>query len=254
MNIVNKFIDKMKYTYDINVEGIILYGSYQTNTNNPSSDIDIIILYNNNIKRDVKGYMRIDGTEIEYYERTLKAFYNRATNDYKNAEDTLLSAIGHGNILFDRNLETIKLQRFVLSIFEKSLPKLNDNDIAYMSKSINKAISKLKYYEEINCEYFTVYYCITLEKMREFYHRLNGYSSLTTSSVYKIYTDKRLQIIQYKTMPGENFINLYMSCLNVNNQYKREFLKRILKLYEFSIKNLNIDFNNLRINIENKNH
>lgn len=254
MDIIQKFIEKMNYTNDESVEGIILYGSYQTNTYNGVSDVDIIVFYNNNSNRNIKGYLSVDGVEFEYYERTLKAYYERANDDYRNSEDTLLSAIGHGRILVDKKGEIIKLQQYILKVYAKALPKLDDNEIKYMAKSISKSISKLSFFTKTKCKYFCVYYCNVLEKIRIFYHKLNGFSNLTLASVYKIYNNKDLQKIQYKSMPGEKFINLYMSCLNVNNAQKCKYLKRIKKIYYYTIKDLNLDFRNMEIDLKNKNH
>ena len=46
-NIITDFLKKEGYLNDINVEGIVFYGSYQTKTNTNNSDIDLIIIYNN---------------------------------------------------------------------------------------------------------------------------------------------------------------------------------------------------------------
>lgn len=254
MNVVEKFVKKMQYDTDENVEGIILYGSYQTKTTNAVSDIDILIIYNDESKRNIKGYTKLEGIEIEYYERSLNFLYRRTEEDFKNSEDTLLSAIGHGMLLLDKNGKVLELQRFVLEIFKNHLPKLEINEIQYLAKGINKAITKLMYYTKINHDYFTIYYSITLEKIRVFYHKLIGCSSLTLASVYKIYTNKELQKVQYKIMPPQEFIDLYINCISVNNKQMEEYLRKIENLYKYVIKDLQINFDDMRIELNNKNH
>ncbi len=43
--VINEFLKDQGYLNDPNVEGVIFYGSYQTNTNTDSSDIDLMIIY-----------------------------------------------------------------------------------------------------------------------------------------------------------------------------------------------------------------
>ena len=43
---LNKFIDEMNYLKNEDVEGIVFYGSFHTGTYNEFSDIDLMILFN----------------------------------------------------------------------------------------------------------------------------------------------------------------------------------------------------------------
>ena len=43
---LNKFIDEMNYLKNEDVEGILFYGSFHTGTYNEFSDIDLMILFN----------------------------------------------------------------------------------------------------------------------------------------------------------------------------------------------------------------
>lgn len=254
MKFVQDFIKKMQYEEDKAAEGIILYGSYQTKTNNIASDIDILVGYNDEAEKNIKGYTKVHDIEVEYYERSLKFLYARVKKDFANSEDTVLSAIGHGMILMDRSGRVAELQEFTLEVFKEHLPRLEVNEIQYLSKGINKAIKKLIYYTMNNSDYFTIYYSLTLEKIRVFYHKLLGCSSLTAASVYKIYTNKDLQKIQYKTMPPQEFVDLYLECISVNNKQKEEYLSKIIKLNEYAMRNLQIDFDNMRVELNGKNH
>lgn len=44
-DVINEFLKEQGYLNDPNVEGVVFYGSYQTNTNTDSSDIDLMIIY-----------------------------------------------------------------------------------------------------------------------------------------------------------------------------------------------------------------
>ena len=81
--VIGEFLKDQGYLNDPNVEGVIFYGSYQTNTNTDSSDIDIMIIYSDESNKEaIKGYKKYKGYDFEYFERTLSSLYKRAEYDY----------------------------------------------------------------------------------------------------------------------------------------------------------------------------
>ena len=55
--VIMNFLNDEGYIDDSNVEGVIFYGSYQTNTNTDSSDVDIMIVYSDESNKEpIKGY------------------------------------------------------------------------------------------------------------------------------------------------------------------------------------------------------
>lgn len=250
-NVIYNFLESMGYLKNSDIEGIIFYGSYQTNTNTENSDIDLIIVYNDNSnKEDVKGYRNFSGYKFEYFERKLKNLYNRVNRDYDNFEDTLLSVIGYGEILVDKNKEIEKLKSFVLDKYRYGLPKLNENDKLYYGKALQKSIENLDFMNKNNNPYFKIYYALTLDKIRDYYNKLYGFSNMSTSKVYKLYTDEKMKVVQHKIMPEDKFIKLYIDCI------KDIKYENIVTLYEYSIKNFSnkIDFYNIRLKLGNKQH
>lgn len=250
-NIINDFLEKEGYLNDINVEGIVFYGSYQTKTNTNNSDIDLIIIYNNySNKENIKAYKEFKGYNFEYFERTLKNIYDRVDNDYKNFEDTLYSAIGYGEILKDTNNNIEKLKDYILKKYENGLPKLNSEDKLYYLKSLKKAIEVLRCMNEEENVYFKIYYSLTLEKIRQYYHKINGFSNISSSKVLKLYTNEKIKEAQHKILPDRKFIELYIECIE-----KIEY-RNILELFNYVIRDLSkeIDFNNIKLKLGNKNH
>ena len=143
--IIRTFLEKQRYLDDINVEGVVFYGSYQTKTNTDDSDVDLIIIYSDNSNKEtIKAYKEFEGYNFEYFERTLKNLYDRVDNDYNNFEDTLLSAIGYGEILVDKNKKIKQLKEYILKKYKKGLPQLKEEDKVYYAKSLSKAIVNLK--------------------------------------------------------------------------------------------------------------
>ena len=70
--IIQEFIKKNKYLQDEHVLGILFYGSYKYGLNNQNSDIDLHIIYDDsNPKHLIRGNTFINGTRIEYFEKTI---------------------------------------------------------------------------------------------------------------------------------------------------------------------------------------
>lgn len=248
-NIINDFL-KDNYYGDKNIEGIIFYGSYQTKTNKEKSDVDIMIIYKSETNiNTIRGYKQYKGLDFEYFERTLKNLYERVDRDFLNYEDTLLSVIGYGEILYDKEGELEKLRKYVLEKYKKGLPKLEEKEKVYQLKRIQKSISYLKSMEEEKNSYFHIFYAITLDQIRDYYNKANGFSNMSSSKVYKLYTDKQMQEVQHKFMPEKEFIDQYLECIQT-----KEY-SNIENLFKYIAKDLYyIDFKNIRLDIGNKSH
>lgn len=248
--VINTFLNDNGYYNDRDVEGVVFYGSYQTRTSTKNSDVDLIIIYKNSSKRTtIKGYKDFENYKFEYFERTLENLYERVEYDFNNFEDTLVSAIGYGDIIIDNYGNIKKLQKFIIEKYKNGLPKLNDKDSLYYAKELQKSIVKLDNMKKTNDLYFVMFYNITLEKIRLFYHKLNGFSNISTSKVYKIYTNERIRDAQHKIIPEKSFIELYIKCIE-NISYEN-----IEKLYKYAIRKLkNVDFYNVRLDIGSKQH
>ena len=119
-----------------------------------------------------------------------------------------------------------------------------------LAKALHKAMERLNIMKENSNPYFNIFYGITLEKIRDFYHKLNGFSNISTANVCKLYTNKKLQEAQHKSLPEDKFINLYLNCVN-NIDYRN-----ILELYNYSIRDIkdDVDFYNIRLKLGNRQH
>lgn len=249
--IISDFLKDQGYLNDPNVEGVIFYGSYQTNTNTDSSDIDIMIIYSDESNKEaIKGYKKYKGYDFEYFERTLSSLYKRAEYDYIHFEDTLYSSVGYAELLIDKNQKLKKLQNYVLTKYKEGLPKLEDDEKMNLAKSLHKSMERLYKMREISNPYFSIFYGITLEQIRNYYHKLNGFSNISTANVCKLYTNEKIQRAQHKNLPENKFIELYLKCVN-NVEYKN-----ILELYSYVIRDIkdSVDFYNIRIKLGNRQH
>ena len=210
----------------------------------------MIIYSDESNKEAIKGYKKFKGYDFEYFERTLSSLYKRADHDYLHFEDTLYSSVGYAELLIDKNQKLKKLQDYVLDKYKDGLPKLKYEDKMNSAKALHKSMERLNKMKENNNPYFYIFYGITLEKIRVYYHKLNGFSNISTANVCKLYTNEKLQEVQHKDFPKDNFIELYLNCVN-NIDYKN-----IFELYNYVIRDIkdSVDFYNIRLKLGNRQH
>lgn len=249
---LNKFIDDMNYLKNDEVEGIVFYGSYHTGTNNEFSDIDLMILFNDDSDiNQIKGYKTVNGIPVEYFERTVSKVYERANSDYMKCEDSLLSIIGYGEIIFDRSGKIADLVDYVKEKYSRPLPHYTKHEAIYQIVGIKKAVDACEELRVQNDPYFENYYFLTVERIRDFYHKLKGLSNLPQTKVCKLYTNERLREVQHKKIPEQEFIDLYFKCIEYGMS-KEEKIERIRQLLKYSIRKYDVNFDDVRIDLGKK--
>ena len=93
---------------------------------------------------------------------------------------------------------------------------------------------------------------MTVEKIRDFYHKLKGFSNLSQTKIYKLYTNEKLQQAQHKKIPEREFIELFLKAIEEGTT-KDEKIKRINELYDYATsKYSNINFDDVRIDLGKK--
>lgn len=249
---LNKFIDDMNYLKNEEVEGIVFYGSYHTKTNNEFSDIDLMILFNDDSDiNQIKGYKTVNGISVEYFERTISKVYERANSDYMKCEDSLLSIIGYGEIIFDRAGKIQELVDYIKEKYSRPLPQYTKHEATYQILGIKKAVDACEELRVQNDPYFENYYFLTVERIRDFYHKLNGFSNLPQTKVCKLYTNEKLRQVQHKTIPEQEFIDIYFRTLEYGLT-KEAKIERIKELLNYSIRKYDINFDDVRIDLGKK--
>ena len=143
-----------------------------------------------------------------------------------------------------------ELQQYTLEKYKNGLPKLSNDDIIYGAKSIHKSIENLNKMNREQSPYYQMFYSLTLDKIRDYYNRKNGFSNMSTSKVYKLYTDNVMQKVQHKFMPEEEFIDMYLKCMEQRN------IEDINNLFSYITRDIkDIDYKNIKIIIGgDKNH
>lgn len=255
-DVIKTFLNEKGYFDRCDIEGVVFYGSASTGYNTENSDLDLQIITNNdNPSNHIRGISTIDGIRIEYFEKPLCDYYNRAINDFNNQSNVLLSMIGHGVIIYDCNGKIKTLQDYINQYYSVPLPCLPENDAKEMVAIINNRMIDLRVLYEHNDPYFNHLYHLTIEKIKKFYHRLKGFPEISTSKTLKLYTDTtgyRERI--FKTIPEQEFVDLYINALDLEQKMTpQEKMNAIENLYEYAKKDVHLDKDNYRIRIRPRN-
>ena len=253
--ITSQFIQYMKYMENEHVLGAFFYGSYQTGFNRKHSDIDILIVFdNNNPNRLIRGNKYINGIRIEYFEKPLNDIYLTIKNDYNNQSNAPLSIVGTSKILFDKKGALKKLQKYAIKTFSKPLPVLDEETAKEYVSILNNRMEKIHILASENSPYFTHLYHLTIEKIRKFYHKLNGLPELQSSKVYRIYKDEEYRKSFYKNnIPEKEFISIYFKAITDTSSNINEKLNTIENLFKYATRNITLNPEEYRISIKSRN-
>lgn len=143
--IIQEFIEKNNYLQNEHVLGILFYGSYQYGLNNPNSDIDLHIIFDDsNPNHLVRGNSFVNDIRIEYFEKTISEIYTTVEEEYAAQNNATESIIGNAEIIYERDNSMQDLQKYVKSKFANGLPKLSDDEAKEQVAIINNRMEKLK--------------------------------------------------------------------------------------------------------------
>lgn len=252
---INKFIEDMNYLNNEHALGALFYGSYLTGLNHKSSDIDMHIIFDDSLKNHlIRGNKYYYGLKIEYFEKPISDLYLSIDNDFEKRNVAWLSIIGTSEVLFDKTGQIKKLQQYAINKYNNPIPKLDLETAKEYVSIISNRIEKLELSAGENSPYFIHLYHLTIEKIRVFYHDLNGLPKLSTSKVYKLYTNElyRKSYLCYE-IPETEFINLYLDAISANNISNQERLEKVKNLFNYAKRNIDIG-KEYRILIKSRNN
>ena len=254
-SIILKFIYEMEYLENKHVLGAFFYGSFLTGFNEKHSDIDLSIIFDNEKPdRLVRGNKYIDGIRIEYFEKPIEDVYLSIENDFSTQSNASLSIIGTSKILFDKDGSLKKLQNYALDKFANPLPKLEEEEAKEQISILNNRMEKLKKAAFENSPNFIHLYHLTIEKIRKFYHRLNGLPAIQTSKVLRVYLDEEYRKSFYKeNIPEKVFVDMYIDAICDTTSDINYKLRKVEKLYEYSKRNVQLNEDEYRIFIKSRN-
>jgi len=251
-NIINKFVNKKGYTDNENIEGIIFYGSSQTGFNNNFSDIDLHIIFNNNIKEEIRGSELIDNVRVEYFEKSLKSMYHKSLHEFKNQGNAVVSMIVYGIVILDKNGRIKELQDYITKLYSLPMPCMEEEKIKENIAIINNFFDDLINLIETNDIYTEHVFHLTLERIKDLYFAMNGLPGVSRTKALKVMLNEEYRKAIKKENPSLEFIELYLNCLDDKKDIKERY-SFLDKLFKYTIKRINFDKNNHRIILNKKN-
>ena len=253
--IIQEFIKKNNYIQDEHVLGILFYGSYQYGLNNPNSDIDLHIVFDDSIPNHlIRGNSFINDVRIEYFEKTISEIYDTIEDEYSTQNNASESIIGNAEIIYEKDNSMHALQKYVKSKFANGLPKLTDDEAKEQIAIINNRMEKLKKYAEENNCFFEHLYHLTIEKIRRFYHNLNGMPRIETYKGFKVYTDEKYQkMFSIDYIPDNKFLEMYFELIQNQSNDKMEKYHLLEKFYHYSKESINFNEHDYRISVKSRN-
>lgn len=157
-------------------------------------------------------------------------------------------------ILKDKTGEITALKNYTIEKYQKHLPKPTNDQIQERLAILSNRMEKIETYAKENNPYFHHLYHLSLNKIRTYYHQLNGLSRVELSKCFRMYTDPNYKDAFYITkLPTKEFIDQYLYAINEQNLTIKEKLEAIEKLYEITIKGFTFDKNNHHFQVESRN-
>lgn len=249
------FIESMRYMENEHVLGILFYGSYLTGFYSQNSDIDLHIIFDNeDLNHLIRGNKIVDGTRIEYFEKPINDIYLTVDDDYQNQNNASLSIFGKSKIIYERDNQMKNLQQYVLHKFSNQLPPLSEEAAKEQVSIINNRMEKLQKYAYTDNPYFEHLYHLTIDKIRRFYHNLNGLPRIETSKGFRLYTDEKYRnSFCIHQIPEEEFIKMHFEAISNNKASKIEKYQLLNRIYEYTKRNVSLPDGEYRIRIKSRN-
>lgn len=251
---IQDFLKTNNYLQDEHILGVLFYGSYKHGLNNQNSDIDLHIIYDDsNPEHLIRGNTFVNGIRIEYFEKTISEIYNNVEEGYTTQDNATESIIGKAEIIYEKDNSMQDLQEYVLNKFKNGLPPLTENEAKEQVSIINNRMEKLKKYAKEDSYFFEHLYHLTIEKIRRFYHNLNGMPRIETYKGFKLYRNKQYQdMFSIHNIPNQRFLEMYFELIQSQGKSKNEMFERLKEFYEYAKRTVDLEEHNYRIPIKNK--
>lgn len=221
------------------VIGILLTGSYAVGLENSNSDVDMRLIFNSKQKKSIKGLTNINGYIFSYLGRSAEKTFKIFSTDFllNNKFEARIFSIG--KILYDEKNILEKLIETGKAYLEIPFPKkklskeiVNTNMYSiYSNKNFLESLPETS-------SFFSYHYYNFLRQTMKFYSLYLGYEFFIDTKIQKILIDEKYQrIYSWEKFPDQDFIDLWIDCLNKIN-YQSVILiyyyleKKIVKIEE----------------------
>ena len=241
IDIIYKFLDEQDYLNRKEILGIIFYGSSNYKTDTKYSDIDLLIITND--ENNYKGVTYVDNKKIEYFEKNVYDLAQKIEELPSNFDRSLESIFTNGKVIYDKHKTIENLKDLVLENNEYPRKKKQNK---FYSTSFSE-LKKTFFSTDKTSPYFNYIYYNFLEEIRKEYHIQNGYSKLPVNKIKKLYENSDYSEKYYCVkLPDVEFRNLYISLLEKYKEDEFNVLLGKLKRKQTIKNNFNVRKNNVK--------
>lgn len=241
IDIIYKFLDEQNYLNRKEILGIIFYGSSNYKTDTKDSDIDLLIITND--ENNYKGVTYVDNKKIEYFEKNVYDLAQKIEELPSNFDRSLESIFTNGKVIYDKHKTIESLKDLVLENNEYPRKKKQNK---FYSTSFSE-LKKTFFSTDKTSPYFNYIYYNFLEEIRKEYHIQNGYSKLPVNKIKKLYENSDYSEKYYCVkLPDIEFRNLYISLLEKYKEDEFNVLLGKLKRKQTIENNFNVRKNNVK--------
>lgn len=241
IDIIYKFLDEQDYLNRKEILGIIFYGSSNYKTDTKYSDIDLLIITND--ENNYKGITYVDNKKIEYFEKNVYDLAQKIEELPSNFDRSLESIFTNGKVIYDKHKTIENLKDLVLENNEYPRKKKQNK---FYSTSFSE-LKKTFFSTDKTSPYFNYIYYNFLEEIRKEYHIQNGYSKLPVNKIKKLYENSDYSEKYYCVkLPDIEFRNLYISLLEKYKEDEFNVLLGKLKRKQTIKNNFNARKNNVK--------
>lgn len=241
IDIIYKFLDEQDYLNRKDVLGIIFYGSSNYKTDTKDSDIDLLIITND--ENNYKGVTYVDNKKIEYFEKNVYDLAQKIEELPSNFDRSLESIFTNGKVIYDKHKTIENLKDLVLENNEYPRKKKQNKFYSTSFSELKKAF----FSTDKTSPYFNYIYYNFLEEIRKEYHIQNGYSKLPVNKIKKLYENSDYSEKYYCVkLPDIEFRNLYISLLEKYKEDEFNVLLGKLKRKQTIENNFNVRKNNVK--------
>lgn len=241
IDIIYKFLDEQNYLNRKEILGIIFYGSSNYKTDTKDSDIDLLIITDD--ENNYKGVTYVDNKKIEYFEKNVYDLAQKIEELSSNFDRSLESIFTNGKVIYDKHKTIENLKDLVLENNEYPRKKKQNK---FYSTSFSE-LKKVFFSTDKTSPYFNYIYYNFLEEIRKEYHIQNGYSKLPVNKIKKLYENSDYSEKYYCVkLPDIEFRNLYISLLEKYKEDEFNVLLGKLKRKQTIENNFNVRKNNVK--------
>lgn len=241
IDIIYKFLDEQDYLNRKEILGIIFYGSSNYKTDTKDSDIDLLIITDD--ENNYKGVTYVDNKKIEYFEKNVYDLAQKIEELPSNFDRSLESIFTNGKVIYDKHKTIENLKDLVLE--NNEYPRKKKQNKFYSTSFLE--LKKTFFSTDKTSPYFNYIYYNFLEEIRKEYHIQNGYSKLPVNKIKKLYENSDYSEKYYCVkLPDIEFRNLYISLLEKYKEDEFNVLLGKLKRKQTIENNFNVRKNNVK--------